>query len=144
MSSATVIDREKATTVSPADNVTADGLWLTLPDLKAATGWEVKPEGVCREAICVPVPDVRRGHLLRGDGGQARLNLAELASLIEQPFAHDDANAAWYFGPPGWEWKSRLTLQQAPDITLPDFEGKLHSLSDYRGKKLFLLAWASW
>ncbi|HSY78461.1 MAG TPA: redoxin domain-containing protein [Verrucomicrobiae bacterium] len=33
---------------------------------------------------------------------------------------------------------------QAPDFELPDLDGKLHRLSDYRGKKVFLLAWASW
>jgi peroxiredoxin len=32
----------------------------------------------------------------------------------------------------------------APDFTLPDLDGRMHSLSDYRGKKVFLLAWASW
>ena len=28
--------------------------------------------------------------------------------------------------------------------TLPDITGKLHSLSDFRGKKVFLATWASW
>ena len=32
----------------------------------------------------------------------------------------------------------------APDFTLPDLDGKLHSLSDYRGKKVVLMSWASW
>ena len=37
-----------------------------------------------------------------------------------------------------------LESLEAPDFTLPDIEGKLHSLSDYRGKKVFLATWASW
>src|SRR2546421_195069 len=31
-----------------------DDLWLTLDDLRSATGWEIRPEGVCREGQCVP------------------------------------------------------------------------------------------
>ena len=32
----------------------------------------------------------------------------------------------------------------APDFTLPDLEGRLHSLSEHRGKKVLLVTWASW
>ena len=38
----------------------------------------------------------------------------------------------------------KLESLEAPDFTLPDIEGKLHSLSDFRGKKVFLATWASW
>jgi peroxiredoxin len=37
-----------------------------------------------------------------------------------------------------------MTSLEAPDFTLPDLEGALHSLSDHRGKKRLLIAWASW
>jgi peroxiredoxin len=33
---------------------------------------------------------------------------------------------------------------EAPDFTLPDLRGRLHSLRDQRGKKTLLIAWASW
>lgn len=33
---------------------------------------------------------------------------------------------------------------QAPDFTLPDLTGAEHSLSDYRGKVVFLNVWATW
>jgi peroxiredoxin len=33
---------------------------------------------------------------------------------------------------------------EAPDFTLPDIDGQLHSLSDFLGKKVFLVTWASW
>lgn len=29
-------------------------------------------------------------------------------------------------------------------FTLPDLEGRPHALVDYRGKKVFLVFWASW
>ena len=34
--------------------------------------------------------------------------------------------------------------QPAPDFALPDPSGRIHRLSDYRGKKVFLVTWASW
>jgi peroxiredoxin len=37
-----------------------------------------------------------------------------------------------------------LSSLQAPDFKLPDINGKPHSLSDFRGKKVFLVTWASW
>ena len=33
---------------------------------------------------------------------------------------------------------------QAPDFTLPDVDGVPRSLSQLRGKKVFLATWASW
>jgi len=32
----------------------------------------------------------------------------------------------------------------APDFTLPDLDGNLVSLSDFRGKKTLVFIWASW
>jgi hypothetical protein len=119
-------------------------LWLTLPALTAVSGWELKPEGVCKEETCVPVPDSRRAALIRGEASGRLFNLTEFARLIQQPFAYDENNAVWYFGPAGWEWKDRMTSRQAPDFQLPDLAGRLHSLSELRGRKLFLLFWASW
>ncbi len=39
---------------------------------------------------------------------------------------------------------SQLASGEAPDFTLPDLQGRLHSLSDYRGKKVLLVTYASW
>jgi hypothetical protein len=119
-------------------------LWLTLSELTSTTGWELKPEGVCKDEICVPVPDSRRAALIRTEPSGTSFNLTEFARLIQQPYAHDDIHAVWYFGPAGWEWKTRLTSHEAPDFELPDLTGRPHTLSELRGKKVFLLFWASW
>lgn len=34
--------------------------------------------------------------------------------------------------------------QKAPDFTLTDIDGKEHKLSDYRGKAVLIIFWASW
>ena len=40
--------------------------------------------------------------------------------------------------------RSALDSLEAPDFSLPDLEGNLHSLTDRRGKKVLLVAYASW
>jgi AhpC/TSA family len=139
VTTATVLYQERETRADRARSE-GDGLWIPLSELKAVSGWELKPEGVCKDEVCVPVPDARRQALIRDE----QLNLTEFARLIEQPVAHDEKNAVWYFGPPAWEWKSRLTSRVAPDFELPDLTGGLHALSELQGKKVFLLFWASW
>jgi len=44
----------------------------------------------------------------------------------------------------GRDRAAALDSGEAPDFTLPDLDGKLHSLSDHRGKKVLLIAYASW
>jgi hypothetical protein len=143
MGGATVLYQERETPIDGL-HVEGDALWLTLAELTATTGWELKPEGVCKDEICVPVPDSRRAALLSTQPTAMLFNLTEFARLIEQPQAHDQVNAVWYFGPAGWEWKTRLSSRQAPDFALPDISDRVHSLSDLRGKKILLLFWASW
>jgi hypothetical protein len=42
------------------------------------------------------------------------------------------------------ERSQALAAQQAPDFSLPDLDGRLHTLREHRGKKILLVAWASW
>lgn len=139
----TVLYRDRETRVDSA-RVEDVELWLALPELTAASGWELKPEGVCKDEICVPVPDARRPALIRNEPSGTSFNLTEFARLIEQPVAHDEKQAVWYFGPAGWDWKSRLSSRMAPDFALPDLSGRMHTLSELQGTKRFLLFWASW
>lgn len=143
MSTVTVLYRDRETRVDSA-RVEDVELWLALPELTAASGWELKPEGVCKDEICVPVPDARRPALIRNEPSGTSFNLTEFARLIEQPVAHDEKQAVWYFGPAGWDWKSRLSSRMAPDFALPDLSGRMHTLSELQGTKRFLLFWASW
>ncbi|MBM3947361.1 MAG: redoxin domain-containing protein [SAR202 cluster bacterium] len=140
---ATVLYQDKVSKL-PRTWVEGDDLWLTLPDLVAASEWEIKPEGVCRGETCVPVPDARHRSFFYAEGGQQWFNLTEFARLIDQPFARDGAHGVWYFGPPGWEWQAHQGTPEAPDFTLPDLQGKQYTLFQFRGKKVVLACWASW
>jgi hypothetical protein len=115
-------------------------LWLSGDDLKRASGWEFKPQGFCRGDVCVPVPDARKSGFVAG----GRYNLAALANLLRQPVVSDAEHHAWCFGEAAAERKRILTSLDAPDFSLPDLDGKMHSLSEHRGKKVLLVSWASW
>lgn len=138
---ATILYEERTSRV-PGAAAEGDDLWLAPAELAAATGWQLRPEGACRGESCVPIPAAWEGEFLR-DGGR-RFNLAALARLLGQPVVHDDAHAVWCFGEaPAARWRQLASLQ-ASDFTLPDLDGRLHSLADHRGRKVFLVSWASW
>ena len=132
-----------ATEVSSAPEASSD-LWLTTSDLTRATRFVIKPQGVCRDELCFPLPKNRRAEFVAKKGSTTWFNLSEFARLIKQPFVTDQKNGVWYFGARAAEQNGYLTSLEAPNFTLPDLNGKLHSLADFRGKKILLITWASW
>jgi hypothetical protein len=102
-------------------------------------GWQRKPEGLCRGDVCIPTRSLAG---VEGDDGL--YDLTRLAALFERPCAIDiDAGAA-FVGVGAHDRAARLAHFEAPDFTLPDLDGRLHSLAEHRGKKVFLATWASW
>jgi AhpC/TSA family protein len=114
------------------------GLWLSFADFERATGWERKPQGFCLGETCVPIPPGKQWI----DARAGRIDLAAFAEHLGQPAVADAANGVWAFGPATSAVAPRGV--EAPDFTLPDLDGKMHSLTDYRGKKVLLYCWASW
>jgi len=123
---------------------TPNDLWVTLADLKRATHFELKPQGVCRDELCFPIPKARRSAFLNEQESVTWFNLSEFARLLRQPVAFDTERSVYYFGPRPEDQNGYLDSLIAPDFNLPDVNGKQHSLSDFRGKKVLLLTWASW
>ena len=123
----------------PVDaTVTADGIRLSPAAVRDALGWELKPQGLCKDDTCIPVPP--SAALVR-DGA---IDLAALAELLGRPLALDAAEGAACLGVAAADRARALTSLDAPDFTLPDLDGNPHTLSAYRGKKIFLIAFASW
>ena len=122
----------------------SNALWLDAAELKRLAGWELKPEGMCRGELCVPIPPGRQSEFASKRDGASMLNFSALADLMSKPWAGDAKNRVWYFGAEAAERGNALRTLEAPDFELPDLDGKMHRLSDYRGRKVFLLAWASW
>ena len=127
--------------VSVAADVRGDRILIAPDALTSELGWELKPEGLCKGEICVPVRE--RGALLP-DAGDGRVDLTAFALALGRPLAVDvDARVA-ALGVAASERASQLATLRAPDFELPDLSGKLHRLSDHRGKKVLLIAYASW
>jgi hypothetical protein len=137
----TVIYGDSASEVSVAQT-SGEQCWLPAAARQAATGWEIKPEGICRDEICVTVKN--RPALVRSGPAGQELDLAGFAHLIGQPYARESTPDVWYFGPSLDQRRSALVNLQAPDFTLPDLAGTAHSLSAQHGKKVVLALWASW
>jgi hypothetical protein len=140
----TLIFEETLTQLSaPSPFTQSQDLWVSLADLTRATGYEVKPQGVCRKELCIPLPKNKSDYIAK-HGSNTWFNLSAFARLTHQAAAHDAPRAAWYFGPRADIQNSHLSSLSAPSFTLPDMNGKMHSLSDFRGKKVLLVTWASW
>jgi hypothetical protein len=67
-----------------------------------------------------------------------------LARLVGRPIAIDPVERVAAFAAPAAERADALRSGMAPDFELPDVHGVLHRLSDFRGKKVVLYAYASW
>jgi len=111
--------------------VILDRLEVTPRELRARTGWEVQPEGLCKADRCVPLDD-----------GGDRLDVRRLAGRLGMALVHDEAHGLWALGPESGG--NALLSAELPDITLPDRDGNPFSLSALHGKKVLLVAWASW
>src|SRR5262245_56759001 len=132
-------DRETELAGAVADR---DRLWIPLDALEGATGWTAKPEGLCKGEVCVPVPAAHQADWL---DAERRLEFAAFAAYLGHSVARDEAHRVWAFGPPTDRGVAGTAGPvAAPDFRLPDLDGKLHALSDYRGKKVLLYCWSSW
>jgi hypothetical protein len=107
----------------------------SLPDL---VGWELKPEGLCRDEQCVIIPDRTT---LENDG---LVDLRAVAALIDRPIASDEEAGLVALGATRARRRGALDDLRAPDFTLPDLDGTFHSLADHRSKKKLLVAFSSW
>lgn len=113
-----------------------DGLWMSPVDAERVTGWTLKPEGMCRADLCVPLP----ASALRPN----EVDVAAFWTKLGGPVIASDRRDVWALGAPADERNAQLEGLEAPDFTLPDIDGVPRTLSQLRGRKVFLATWASW
>jgi hypothetical protein len=113
-------------------------LQLTPQQLAAATGWEWKPEGLCRGDVCVVTharPDVRVGELV---------DLRLVAALLIRPLAVDDVTGDAALGESAAARAEEYTGRTLADLVLCDVDGNPFEWKRIGRKKKVLAAWASW
>lgn len=101
----------------------------------SATGWDPKPEGLCRGEVCVPAPGSRRV-----DG---TVDIEAAAACLGMPVVRDDEHGLTALGP-GTITGHTLSTAAAPDPELIDRDGNPFRLSSLHGCKVLLHAWASY
>ena len=106
-----------------------------LPD---ALGWELKPEGLCRDHVCVPVRDQST---IAVNGS---LDLAAVAAALGRPSVVDTDVGIVAVALPAEQRRQAIDGLTAPAFTLADLDGADHSLEEWRGRKKLLVAFASW
>jgi hypothetical protein len=124
------------TSAAEHDVKTTDGLWMSASDAEKVTGWTLKPEGMCLAERCVPLP----ANAVK-DG---RVDVAKFWTKLGGAVVAAEDGEVWALGAPAEERNATLEGLVAPDFTLPDIDGKPRTLSQLRGKKVFLATWASW
>ena len=132
----TIIDEQTAHEVTA--RVEGDNVRLAPETVADALGWELEERGLCRGDTCVPT--VGAVGLVDGRG----IDLRVLADLLERPLALDSKHRVAALAAPAHERARALAAGEAPDFTLPDLQGRMHSLAEHRGKKVLLIAHASW
>jgi hypothetical protein len=99
------------------------------------TGWSPKPEGLCRGEVCVPAPGS-----LRDDG---TVDVEVMAARLGMPVVHDAVHGVWAVGPATMGGRA-LATAAAADPELITRDGNPFRLSALHGRKVLLVAWASY
>ena len=121
-----------------------DKLWVTPADLTRINHFKLKPQGVCLDEFCIPIGRQPADGFIRNEQGQEFFNLSKLAGKLKQAIVCDQEHRVWSLGPLPTQTTATVDSLVARDFALPDRQGKLVHLSDFRGKKVLIVTWASW
>ena len=126
----TLIDEREV----PVDaSMDGDRVLISVHDLERATGWELKPEGLCRGPVCVPVREPVEVEGL--------VDVGAVASVLGRAFVvSDEGGVAALAGDP----MTGGVSGSIDELELPDLDGNVVRMSDFAGRKRLLIAWASW
>jgi hypothetical protein len=136
MADVTFLDAEHG--ARPArGRVDGDRVLLEPASLGELSGWQLKPEGLCRDDVCVPVRDPE----LTVDGA---IDAARFAAALARPVVVDAAEGVVALGERSTDRRGPIEAGVAPDFTLPQLEGGTFTFSSLGRRKKLLLAWSSW
>jgi hypothetical protein len=117
-------------------------------DLERATGWNLEGAGLSAGGLAVAAPRegarAGAGAVVCVRDGKTYVDLLALARKIDQVAVEERERRVFGFGPVPALRASRLDTAEAPDFALQDRKGRTVRLSDFRGKKVLVITWASW
>jgi len=109
-------------------------LWVRSTDLPRINDFEVKPQGACRADVCIPLSkDLKNGEWF---------NLTGFAHKVGESVVAD--SGVWSLGEIPVVRGTYYSSRMAPDFAVQDRTGRVVHLSDFRGKKVLIVTWASW
>ena len=120
--------------------VRADGGYVHAEDLTAATGWTLKPVGLCRDEVCLPLFGRQVAHPDDPD----RIDLDAWADVVGVVTARDAQYDVVALAPSAQTRLQELRDGKAPSLRLNDVDGNPVSFDDFSGSKRVLVTWASW
>jgi len=133
-----VLFDDRSTTIDKVltDPKDTQALWVRKADLPRINGFAIKPQGACRDDVCIPIPkDMTRGEYF---------HLSAFARKVGQSVVADSSFRVWSFGEIPAIHGAYLSSRLAPDFGVPDRKGRVVQLSDFRGRKVLVVTWASW
>jgi hypothetical protein len=104
-------------------------------EFSSVTGWDAKPEGMCRGEVCVPAP----GAL---DNGAVTIEMA--AARLGMPIGHDTEHGVWSLGAATATGRTLATAVARFPSSLIDAMGRGFDFASLRGRRIIMIAWASW
>jgi hypothetical protein len=136
MARATIVTDEARTVDATVDG---DRLLLHASKLPEAIGWALKPEGLCRDDVCVPVRD--RAAVV---DDHDRVDVAAAAAALGRPAVVDTGAGIAAIAQDAETRRRALDGLEAPNFALPDLDGRTHQLDEWRGRKKLLVAFSTW
>lgn len=142
---------DKGITILANDNITkvatcpnnGDTLWVRADELKVATGFELKESGACYDSLNICIPLLEEG-FTQTISGQKWFNVSKLSQKLSQVCISNDDQSVWSLGLIPEVRKAMLDSSIAPDFEIKDIHGATIRLSDFRGKKVLVVTWATW
>lgn len=110
-------------------------LRVSATDFASTTGWDAKPEGMCRGEVCVPAPGALDGNTVDVETASARLGM---------PIVHDAAHGVWSLGPATATGRTLSSAIARFPSSLIDAMGRGFDFASLRGRRIIMIAWASW
>lgn len=104
-------------------------------EFSTVTGWDAKPEGMCRGEVCVPAPGALDNGVVDVERAAARLGM---------PIVHDQASGTWSIGAATATGRTLATAVARFPSSLVDAMGNAFDFASLRGRRIIMVAWASW